>query len=177
MAAKGLSIPKLFADSPDVDQNAKSDNDTYITPLTVQALLTKLWENEKRILDLLYGSDGKETSPSMFFLEVVPVTPTRFRPVSKMNGKLFEHPQNIYLSDIIKANIQIQDIQLVENKWIESNMDEDGKIVSAKKDDFLKRKVEGWIKLQESVNYLIDSSKAPLGKGKTSSSSSYFLIN
>ena len=84
-----------------------------------------------------------------------------------MNVKLFEHPQNIYLSEIIKSNMQIQDIQQVENKWLESALEDDAKVMAAKKDDFFKRKIEAWIKLQESVNYLIDSSKAPLAKGMT----------
>ena len=167
MNSKGFSIPKLFADAPDVDSSSKSINDTYITPISVQALLEKLWKNDKRIMDLLHGSNGKATSPAMFFLNVVAVTPTRFRPVSKMNGKLFEHPQNIYLSEIIKSNMQIQDIQQVENKWLESASEDDAKVMAAKKDDFFKRKIEAWIKLQESVNYLIDSSKAPLAKGMT----------
>lgn len=165
MNAKGLSIPKLFSGAPDVDPKAKSENDTLITPLSVQAMLERLWEQEKNIMDLLYGSDDKPSSPSMFFLSVVPVTPTKFRPVSKMNGKIFEHPQNIYLSEIIKSNIQIQDIQEVETKWLEANGSEDAKVIISKKDEFLKRKVEGWIKLQESVNNLIDSSKAAPGKG------------
>lgn len=166
MTAKGLEIKNLF-DDPGADTlKSSSENDTFITPLSVQALLMRLWKNEQRIMDLLFSSDGKKTSPDMFFLHIVPVTPTRFRPVSKMNGKLFEHPQNIYLTDIIKANISIQDIQSIEDKWILANEGrEDPKIFAAKKDEFLKRKVEAWIKLQESVNYLIDSSKAPLGKG------------
>ncbi|KAJ3302464.1 hypothetical protein HDV03_004952 [Kappamyces sp. JEL0829] len=161
MAARGLSIPKLFADAPDV--NDLPESDTYITPLSVMALLEKMWSKEQIMMDLLHGADGRKTSPSMFFLYVVAVTPNKFRPLSKMNDKLFEHPQNIYLSEIIKSNIQIQDIQQMERYWVEANQLEEQKIIVAKKEEFLKRTVEAWIKLQDSVNFLIDSSKAPVG--------------
>ncbi|KAJ3269980.1 hypothetical protein HDV01_000743 [Terramyces sp. JEL0728] len=169
MTARGLTRAKLFADAPTIDEKNMPDTDVYITPLTVKAHLQLLWKNEKYVLDLLYGSNRKgirTSNPNMFFLEVVAVTPSKFRPVSVVGDQMFEHPQNIYLSDIIKANIQIQDISQMEKSWQETNANEDPKLKALKADDFLKRKVDGWIKLQESVNYLIDSDKAPAPKKK-----------
>ncbi|KAJ3311242.1 hypothetical protein HDV04_004151 [Boothiomyces sp. JEL0838] len=169
MNARGLTRAKLFADAPTIDEKNLPDTDVYITPLTVKAHLELLWKKEQHVLDLLYGSNKKGVrtfSPNIFFLEVVAVTPSKFRPVSVVGDQMFEHPQNIYLSDIIKANIQIQDISQMEKSWSETNMDEDPKLKALKADDFLKRKVDGWIKLQESVNFLIDSDKAPAPPGK-----------
>jgi DNA-directed RNA polymerase I subunit RPA1 len=76
---------------------------------------------------------------------------------------MFEHPQNIYLVEILKANLDIQDIQALEQSWLDANRDLDSSEIEAKKREYLKRTVESWIKLQDSINNLLDSSKAPLG--------------
>ena len=42
MNARGLSIPKLFNDTPNAEE-ANVENDIYLTPISVKALLEKLW--------------------------------------------------------------------------------------------------------------------------------------
>lgn len=141
----------------------KGDSDQYVSPITVKEHLVKLWKNEECILSLLYGND-----PSMFFLTVLAVTPTKFRPVSKMGDMMFEHPQNINLVEILKANHLIQDIQEMEKAFFlqDNNLTDDE--LKAKKEDFLRKTVDAWVQLQTYVNYLLDSSNAPSGKnGKT----------
>jgi DNA-directed RNA polymerase I subunit RPA1 len=139
-----------------------NESDQYISPITVKEHLFKLWKNEETILGLLYGND-----PSMFFLTVLSVTPTKFRPVSKMGDLMFEHPQNINLVEILKANLLIQDIQELEKAFfLKPNLEIDE--LKAKKEDFLRKTVDAWVQLQTFVNYLLDSSNAPNGKnGKT----------
>lgn len=59
----------------------------YITPLEVQEHLRRVWENEEVLLNTLLGSYSspsatkRKSSPQMFFLNVLPVPPSRFRPV------------------------------------------------------------------------------------------------
>ncbi|KAI8923925.1 hypothetical protein BC831DRAFT_513816 [Entophlyctis helioformis] len=143
--------------------------DTYLTPLQVRAHLELLWKREQTILDVLYGTPQKDgtrvSSPDIFFQDVVSVPPNRFRPLSKMGDMMYEHPQNIHLTEIIKSNHAIQDLQLQEREALSQLAGADPKLLQLRRAEYLKRTVESWIKLQQSVNYLIDSSKAPLAAG------------
>ncbi|KAJ2998867.1 hypothetical protein HDV02_003977 [Globomyces sp. JEL0801] len=154
MLAKGLTMAKLFHEESNIAPDA--ENDALVTPITVRKHLERLWVNEKEILDLLYGKVKSG----------VPVAPTRFRPVSKLGDQIFEHPQNIHLTDILKTNDYIRDIENIQKNWLAANSEEDAKTIALKKQEFLKQTVENWIKLQASVNFLIDSSKAPAAAGK-----------
>jgi DNA-directed RNA polymerase I subunit RPA1 len=114
-----------------------------------------LWENEIEILDLLYGSRRKRDSPrvshyDMFFLSVLPVPPNKFRPLSKMGDQLFEHPQNLYLTEVLKSNIAIVDSQSAELKSNE-------------------KMLNALVALQVGVNNFLDSSGAPNVNGKLAS--------
>ena len=66
----------------------KSVQQAYLTPLEVQNHLQKVWENDEVLLNCLLGSYGSPTatkrksSSDIFFLKVIPVPPSRFRPVS-----------------------------------------------------------------------------------------------
>ncbi|KAL2914542.1 hypothetical protein HK105_205893 [Polyrhizophydium stewartii] len=172
------AAPSLVADNvysvPGIDADSVLDaaqRETFLTPMQVKAHLELLWKNEATILDLLYGTPTKSgvrvSSVEMFFLDVVPVTPTRFRPISKMGDMQYEHPQNTHLSEIIKNNIAIQELRRQEQEAVKL-VAHDAALVQLRKADYLKRTVDAWVALQQSVNFLIDSSKAPLTPaGKT----------
>jgi DNA-directed RNA polymerase I subunit RPA1 len=81
---------------------------------------------------------------SIFFLEVMPVAPSRFRPPMTMGDQQFEHPQNVFLTKIMNLNEQLQSAAADE----------------ADNGFSLQRKIQTWIQLQEVVNTLIDSSKS-----------------
>ncbi|KAI8918337.1 hypothetical protein DFJ77DRAFT_547101 [Powellomyces hirtus] len=147
-----------------------TNRDKFLTPLQVEQHLKMLWQREQSIFDLLYGatvvgSGTRSSNYAMFFLDAVSVTPTRFRPVSKMNDQLYEHPQNTHLTDILKANLVIQDIRAQEREALAAIPDQSSKVYKDRKSEFLKRTVDAWIRLSMSVNYLMDSSKAPLAAG------------
>jgi DNA-directed RNA polymerase I subunit RPA1 len=168
MQARNLTRAKLFPNEAEIQEGG--DQDRFVSPLIVERHLELLWKEEKEILDLLYGSvkDGvRMSSHAVYFLSIVAVTPTKFRPISKMGDMTYEHPQNVYLTDILKANNNIQDIQDMQNAWFEGNPEAEQKVILSKMEEFTKSKFEAWVKLQESVNYLIDSSKAPMSGGKT----------
>jgi DNA-directed RNA polymerase I subunit RPA1 len=117
--------------------------------------MNRLWENEIEILDLLYGSRRKKSSPrvshyDMFFISALPVPPNKFRPLSKMGEQLFEHPQNLYLTEVLKSNLAI-----VASQGAEVNSNE--------------KMLNSLVALQTGVNNFIDSSGAPNVNGKLAS--------
>jgi DNA-directed RNA polymerase I subunit RPA1 len=70
--------------------------------------------------------------------------------------------KNLHLVEIIKTNLLIQDLVARESQQLE----EGDKVYAAVKQDFLRRKIDAWNKLQDSVEFLIDSSNAPTPSGK-----------
>ncbi|KAJ3020699.1 hypothetical protein HKX48_000363 [Thoreauomyces humboldtii] len=160
----------LGSKSAGAEKTAVVNRDKFITTLEVEQHLKMLWKHEQTIFDLLYGSTvvgtGTRTSScAMFFFDVVSVTPTRFRPVSKMNDMMYDHPQNTHLTDILKANLSMQDLRAQEREALAAIGDTTSQIYAERASDFLKRTMDAWIRLQASVNYLMDSSKAPLIAG------------
>ena len=95
-------------------------NERVLSAGEVRAHLRLLFAKVPVITNLLYGRHGspsgsKLSSSSsvmadMFFMDVVPVTPTRFRPASKMGDELFENAQNSLLSAVITTCKRIQDL-------------------------------------------------------------------
>ncbi|CAI5473489.1 unnamed protein product, partial [Closterium sp. Yama58-4] len=56
------------------------------------------------------GGGGAPTWPSAFFLRCLLVPPNKFRPPNIMNDMLLEHPQNVFLTKILEANLFITQI-------------------------------------------------------------------
>ena len=73
----------------DTDEEVKKlTQQTFLTPLEVKKHVTQIWENYHEFLNVLLGAYPSPTakrkcsSADMFFLEIFPVPPSRFRPVS-----------------------------------------------------------------------------------------------
>ena len=61
----------------------------YLTPIDLKALLRQVWKNDRKLLKAVIGmfniDEDDTTCPTdVFFLDIVPVSPSRFRPVSTM---------------------------------------------------------------------------------------------
>ena len=131
----------------------------YLTPMHVYEHLKAIWNAEREVLELLFGSNKKENSVDfrMFFAEVIAVPPCRFRPPSVFNDSQFDHPQNTYLTEILKANQRIIDL----------NASQTEKVEDAEKDErHFGQLVQSWVTLQEQVNFLFDSSRNAQPGGK-----------
>ena len=140
----------------------------YLSQLHVIDYINKLADNQGDFLRLLYNqkasplfkmaSSLKSQSPlsQMFFLTVIPVAPTKFRPVSVMDGQISEHPLNTYLNGIIKQNELILKLRSSEKEQLADVADEEEK--KAKLLLLFNKVVDAWVHLQEQVNYLFDSS-------------------
>ena len=121
----------------------------YLTPLHVMEHLKALFSNEGELLKLIFTSQDvrlrseQVVDHRIFFTQVLAIPPCRFRPPSVFGDSSFDHPQNGYLADILRFNLK-----LVELGAASSNVSS----VSSKI-------VDGWIQLQEQVNYFFDSSR------------------
>jgi len=154
-------------------KGAKGKNEKVMSPSEVRAHIRILFQKEKELCTLLYGRHGgppgsaAKVTPTnladMFFLDVVPVTPTRFRPPAKMGDELFENAQNSLLSTVITTSKRIQDLN---HRLITAERAEKGEMVldAVQKSENARAFVqllEALIKLQHDVNSFIDSSKNP----------------
>lgn len=149
-------------------------NERIMPPEECRAHLRRLFENCPVICSLLFGRHGpfaplsrhglSLASPDMFFMDVLLVPPTRFRPPSKMGETLFENPQNELLARVINTSYRLRDL----------NVDlAAASVKTSVADEALRRRLlgsllEALIQLQVDVNSFLDSNKnpQPLRQGK-----------
>lgn len=165
----------------DSESDMEDDDDAFVTtedsssgskflpPLEVQSQLQLMWQNEDGLMELLYGDRNiasgrifgrKPDGWRKFFLNVIPVAPSRFRPPVFMGDKQFEHAQNTHLSKIMAYSETIVQSDS-HNRKATIPSDEDD--VEKEEQVNLSRKLALWTELQNAVNLLVDSSKAKPG--------------
>ncbi|KAE8244306.1 hypothetical protein A4X13_0g6690 [Tilletia indica] len=164
-----------------------------VTTREVRATLRLLFRNEPVVCSLLYGrNDAPNAVPSRpgsdpiedmrgadrFFMEVISVAPTRFRPASKMGDQTFENPQNELLNKIIRSSFELRDLNQalrgLTGKDLagvtgseDSGVLDEQAIRAAREERDAKRTrsyesvLNAMVALQVSVNCFIDSSKNP----------------
>ncbi|KAK0190723.1 hypothetical protein F5146DRAFT_1045469 [Armillaria mellea] len=155
-------------------KTTRGRNERIMAPEECRAHLRRLFRNEETMCSLLYGKHGafakrnskglSAASADMFFLEVIPVAPTRFRPPASMGDVLFEHPQNELLAKVLNTSYRLRDLNLslrnVSQKGPEYNEAERKKLMGSLLDALLQ--------MQVNVNSFMDSTKnpAPVRQGK-----------
>jgi DNA-directed RNA polymerase beta' subunit len=155
-------------------KTSRGRNERIMSVEECRAHLRLLFSNESQIMSLLFGRHGvfasltpqgsATASADIFFLEVLPVSPTRFRPPAKMGDSLFEHPHNELLAKILNTSYRIRDI----------NVDLKAATTKASGIDMITQRkmmgnlLEALIQLQVDVNSFMDSGKnpAPVRQGK-----------
>lgn len=170
---------------PQMDKGAKPSKQVERMMLAQEARahLRQLFINEPELCGLLYGSrypavkSHRQQSPAfadMFFLEVVPVPPSRFRPAAIMGGMTLESPQNQLLTQILSQTIKLRDLnhelgtatrRIKFEKHLESSEVEALQTNRAK---LYRQVLEACVGMQVVVNSLMDSTKNPttMGPGK-----------
>jgi DNA-directed RNA polymerase I subunit RPA1 len=129
--------------------STNSEGLKYLTPLHVMEHLRVLFGKEGHLLRLIFMSQDARLRQEqvidhgIFFTQVLAVPPCRFRPPSVFGDSSFDHPQNGYLADILRFN----------GKLLELGAG------SAAAPPTTAKIVDGWIQLQEQVNYFFDSSR------------------
>ncbi|KAJ9118268.1 hypothetical protein QFC22_004179 [Naganishia vaughanmartiniae] len=155
--------------------------DERILPVEeVRAHIREVFKNEPVITGLLYGRHGANVwengrpgsalktvpaSADIFFMDVLPVPPTRFRPASKMGDSFFENPQNTLLSNvlttgqsIVTLNNRLREYTNAEKEDIEEDM---VKIAVQERTRVFTQLLEAVFQIQHDVNSFMDSSKNP----------------
>ncbi|CAE6502913.1 unnamed protein product [Rhizoctonia solani] len=154
-------------------------NERVIPPEEARAHLRRLFALESKLTTLIYGRHGpfvkasKAANADMFFLEVLPVPPTRFRPPARMGDSVFEHPQNEMLTKVLVTAYRLRDLEAAlreaSKKPTEGNeADELEAAEEGNRQKLFGQLLEALIQLQIDVNSFMDSSKnpAPVRQGK-----------
>ncbi|KAJ1302518.1 hypothetical protein OPQ81_002836 [Rhizoctonia solani] len=154
-------------------------NERVLPPEEARAHLRRLFAREPKLTMLIYGRHGpfaktaKAANADMFFLEVLPVPPTRFRPPARMGDSVFEHPQNELLTKVLVTAYRLRDLEAAlreaSKKPTEGNeTDELEAAEEGNRQKLFGQLLEALIQLQIDVNSFMDSSKnpAPVRQGK-----------
>lgn len=155
-------------------KTSRGRNERIMPAEECRAHLRRLFENCPVICSLLFGRHGpfatlshhglSFASSDLFFMDVLLVPPTRFRPPSKIGETLFENPQNELLARVLNTSYRLRDLNadLAAASAKTLNMDE------ASRRRLLGSLLEALIQLQVDVNSFLDSNKnpQPLRQGK-----------
>jgi len=159
-----------------VVKGARGRNERVVPPAEVREHLRLLFAREPEICSLIYGRHGSPSASKkhhklsftpvladIFFMDVVPVPPTRFRPAAKMGDDLFENSQNSLLSAVISTCKRIQELnhRLVQQARAERGEVTLDAIAKAEGSRTFGLLLEALIKLQHDVNSFMDSTKNP----------------
>jgi DNA-directed RNA polymerase I subunit RPA1 len=193
-----------------VADDGEGDDKTpcLLFPTEVEKHMELLWKQEIDVLSTLWGSmcdllqpaddeDGGVSSKSltsssahyaapanthrMFFLRVLAVPPSRFRPPTRFGDMLVDHPQNVYFKHILDLDAKLQKMQRGEAipKFEKRNppaktkkqREEEAAAAAAgaasednKAPLDLNVLITTWLNMQLEVNMLLDSTKGnPVG--------------
>eukprot|EP00743_Colponemidia_sp_Colp-15_P005106 GILK01005496.1.p1 GENE.GILK01005496.1~~GILK01005496.1.p1 ORF type:complete len:1772 (-),score=385.89 GILK01005496.1:91-4842(-) len=135
-----------------MDMDDSKEGPKFLPPTEVERHMKNLWDKEQEIVTLIWNAPSKTTkrkvTPDMFFLHVLAVPPSRFRPESKLGEETFVHQQTATFIRILNCNAKMKEmfhVTVGEEDEYEADL---SKVVST------------WVELQDSVNILMDNSKA-----------------
>jgi DNA-directed RNA polymerase beta' subunit len=155
-------------------KTSRGRNERVMPPEECRQHLRLLFGNEPHTCSLIFGRHGpfalldpKGYSPvkaDMFFVEVIPVTPTRFRPPAKLGEMLFEHPQNELLGKVLQTSYRLRDL----NSEIDAASLKSSDATPEGRNRLVATFLETLVTLQHDVNSFVDSSKnpTPMRQGK-----------
>ncbi|RKP25650.1 hypothetical protein SYNPS1DRAFT_28623 [Syncephalis pseudoplumigaleata] len=141
--------------------DASKQKTTLLTPLHLRNHLMQLFERERRLVDLLYARPGgPRPSPNIFFIEVLPVPPTRFRPMPTLGDQVMDNPQNVHLVAILNTSMRIRELSAGTSRPFGDEKIAGTPASSASEASQFAQLVAAWVALQQHVNQFIDNSKS-----------------
>ncbi|KFO72531.1 DNA-directed RNA polymerase I subunit RPA1, partial [Cuculus canorus] len=168
----------VVLDEPAAIDESQLGKRGYLTPMTAKEYIQALWKNEGFFLRYLFpGTDPHDSSgfnPDMFFLDLLVVPPSRYRPVNRVGDRLFTNGQTVNLQAVMKdakmirkllvfmAKEQCQPIKITEEEIQtetgENNEPLDHSFLTTIPGQTLADKLyNAWIRLQTHVNIVFDS--------------------
>ncbi|BFZ63239.1 hypothetical protein YB2330_004359 [Saitoella coloradoensis] len=161
-----MSDDEIEVNIEESDSKASGASGKYVPCAEIRNHLRLLFINERQMCSLLYRARGKDGSGAdQFFMHVLAVPPTKFRPPSKMGDAVHENIQNELLTKVLQSCQMIRDLNDQIQKSQDPEADEDAK--SLGKVSF-ERLINAFVQVQHDVNSFIDSTRNPttLPQGK-----------
>ena len=163
------ALPKAITSKT---KTKRGRTERIITPEEVREHLRRLFRNEQTMCTMVFGRHGLSSVGSsskatpwaeMFFVEALPVSPTRFRPPAQMGETVFEHPANELLAKVLSTTYRLRDINAQLRFPLDNKADD-----PADRPRLMARFLDDLIQLQIDVNSFMDSSKnpTPMRQGK-----------
>ena len=133
------------------EQAKEKTTKEYILSTAVRNHLRRLFEKEAAILALLFNVSGSAThlTADNFFLSVIAVPPTRYRPPAREGETIRESPQNTHLTRILNTCQRIAQLNI--------RREEEFNKTSSDKYQYLHQQIDAFVQLQLDVNSLLDS--------------------
>jgi DNA-directed RNA polymerase I subunit RPA1 len=124
---------------------------TYVLSTAVRNHLRRLFDKEASILALLFNVSGSGTklTADNFFLSVIAVPPTRYRPPAREGDSIRESPQNTQLTRILNTCQRIAELNI--------RREQENQTATTNKYQYLHEQIDAFIQLQLDVNSLLDS--------------------
>ncbi|XP_046578101.1 DNA-directed RNA polymerase I subunit RPA1-like [Haliotis rubra] len=159
-----------------LDNSLFTDNKafTMLTPSLVREHVQEVYSTAGPLLRILFESLGKVTKAShptdIFFVDVIPVCPSRYRPISMLKGRQYENPQTANMCLILQdREVITQIIQKMKSGKDKTEVEEEDELLPQsiinQRGATLTQKLNNvWISLQNHVNVMVDSSLDKMSK-------------
>jgi DNA-directed RNA polymerase I subunit RPA1 len=136
-------------EAPSYDNELKvSQEIQYLSPLDIRSHLMQLFQLEGQLLSMLISLSKGAVGADMFFLEVIPVPPPKFRPSNFASGLRYDNPQTTNLNLVLKSSQELHQLLKEESQEKEEPVD---------RKTHIQQVHSAWQTLQFSVSSFIDS--------------------
>ncbi|XP_041931278.1 DNA-directed RNA polymerase I subunit RPA1 [Alosa sapidissima] len=173
-----LIITSAPSKKTDAEEEAQISKRGYLTPSLAKEHILNLWEKEGFFLKHLFSgldSEGIQNvfKPDLFFLDILLVPPSRYRPINRLGDQMFTNGQTVNMQAVMKDNVLIQKLLALmateKAKAIEdTEMEMEKETMEARQIDqtFLSgmpgqtptdKLYNIWVRLQSHVNIVFDS--------------------
>uniref|UniRef100_A0A3P8TDS0 DNA-directed RNA polymerase subunit n=1 Tax=Amphiprion percula TaxID=161767 RepID=A0A3P8TDS0_AMPPE len=167
-----VTMPSGAQSSGETDEDLMAGKRVYLTASTAREHVNKLWEKEgfflKRLFSGLEESTGSKKGdkgfcPDLFFLELLLVTPCRYRPINRLGDQMFTNGQTVNMQAVMKDCGVIRKLLALiagekNTEEAEAPEETDQTFLAAVPGRTLTDKLYNmWIRLQSHVNIVFDS--------------------
>ncbi|KAL1129002.1 hypothetical protein AAG570_013534 [Ranatra chinensis] len=158
-----VEVAKKFSSKGSEVDSLNAGSQVFLTPSESKKYFQKLWENDSQFLIAfapLLGTTCEANPTDLFFMTVIPVTPTNCRPTNFVNGTLVEHPSNNIYKAILNDCIVMRNLICVINKvnFNSAPTDELKAVLKELKGKTNTEKLQfAWHELQTNVDSLLDA--------------------